>query len=121
MSLADEVLAEHTKASLGDYCSVCHDQWPCEPVRLALSLHAPEQLESVRRCTESRCVDSMRCSTPERNATRLSPTTPTALMRVSMYSQPSERMEQGEADVCNAPSLAAALAECLADALEALP
>lgn len=42
-------------------------------------------------------------------------------MRVSMYSQPSERMEQGEADVCNAPSLAAALAECLADALEALP
>lgn len=27
-------------------------------------------------------------------------------------------MEQGEADVCNAPSLAAALAECLADALE---
>lgn len=28
-------------------------------------------------------------------------------------------MEQGEADVCNAPSPAAALAECLADALEA--
>lgn len=50
MSLADEVLAEHTKASLGDYCSVCHDQWPCEPVRLALSLHAAEQVvEAARR------------------------------------------------------------------------
>ena len=42
MSLADEVLAEHTKASLGDYCSVCHDAWPCEPLRLARSLKAAE-------------------------------------------------------------------------------
>ena len=34
----------------GLYCSVCHDQWPCEPVRLALSLHAAEQVvEAARR------------------------------------------------------------------------
>ena len=50
MSLADEVLAEHTKASLGDYCSVCHDQWPCEPVRLALSLKTAEQALEVAMC-----------------------------------------------------------------------
>lgn len=50
MSLADEVLAEHAKARLGDYCSVCHDQWICEPVRLALSLQAAEKALEVAMC-----------------------------------------------------------------------
>ena len=49
MSLVDEVLAEHAKARLGDYCSVCHDQWICESVRLALSLRAADiAIESLK-------------------------------------------------------------------------
>ena len=52
MSLADEVLATHKSigAAWDDQCEKCGFRWPCESVRLALSLHAPEQVvEAARR------------------------------------------------------------------------
>ena len=64
MSLADEVLAEHTKASLGDYCSVCHDAWPCEPLRLARSLKAAEKVVEAARDEHGRNGGSCLCHWP---------------------------------------------------------
>ena len=58
MSLADEVLAEHQKrecfCGCGDVgCPLCGDGWPCESVRLALSLKAAEQVvEAARKLTD---------------------------------------------------------------------
>lgn len=53
MSLADEVLATHRPEpdSQAEYdnCSGCAGTWPCESVRLALSLHAAEQVVEAAR------------------------------------------------------------------------
>ena len=59
MSLADEVLAKHKLCDgcvtgCGRHCRTCQhfwsNEWPCESVRLALSLQAAEQVvEAARR------------------------------------------------------------------------
>lgn len=57
MSLADEVLAEHTKEYRpwsgvnheGKSCNRCGVPWPCESVRLATSLRAAEQVVEAAR------------------------------------------------------------------------
>ena len=54
MSLADEVLARHKPEpdSQAEYdnCSGCAGAWPCESVRLALSLKTAEQALEVAMC-----------------------------------------------------------------------
>lgn len=42
MSLADDVLANHTRD--GADCLICMFPWPCEAVRLATQLRAAEQV-----------------------------------------------------------------------------
>ncbi len=49
MSLADEVLAKHVKAVFSAECDCCWKSWPCESVRLALSLQAAEQVVEAAR------------------------------------------------------------------------
>ncbi len=59
MSLADEVLARHKPEpdSQAEYdnCSGCAGTWPCESVRLALSLQAAEQVVEAARKWHYNC------------------------------------------------------------------
>lgn len=63
MSLADEVLAKHTKEYKpwsgvnheGKSCNRCGVPWPCESVRLALSLQAAEQVVEAARKWHYNC------------------------------------------------------------------
>jgi sugar phosphate isomerase/epimerase len=49
MSLVDEVLVNHSDNAGSTFCYWCDGEWPCESVRLALSLRAAEQVVEAAR------------------------------------------------------------------------